>query len=65
MKRLLLKKSHVAKADTMGVLKRILWQPPGILNWLLEQSFTLDMFLSKFIELPFGTSLIVSARKAV
>lgn len=51
--------------DIMPVLKRVVWQPPGILNWLLEQSFTLDMFLSKFIRLPFGTSLIVSAQKAV
>lgn len=51
--------------DIMPVLKKVIWQPPGMINWLLEQSFALDMFLSRFIQLPFGTSLIVSAQKSV
>ena len=63
MKRLILSQSGSTANDMMPVLKKVIWQPPGILNWLLEQSFVLDMFLSKFVGLPFGTSLIVSAQK--
>lgn len=64
MKRLILSQSGKTPKDMMQVLKKVVWQPPGMLNWLLEKSFVLDMFISKFIELPFGTSLIVSAQKA-
>jgi len=51
--------------DIMPVLKKVVWQPPGLLNWLLEQSFILDMMIAKITPLPLGTSLIVAAQKAV
>lgn len=65
MKRLILFRFGTTPKDMMPVLKKVVWQPPGIINWLLEQSFALDMFLSRFIQLPFGTSLIASAQKSV
>lgn len=63
MKRLILSQSGSTANDVMSVLKKVVWQPPGMLNWLLEQSFALDMFLSKFVRLPFGTSIVASAQK--
>lgn len=51
--------------DPMSILRRVVWQPPGLLNWLLKQSFSWDLWISKIIPLPFGTSLIVAAQKAV
>ena len=65
MKRFMLSKSGNTSKDVMPILKKVVWQPPGILNRLLEQSFALDMFFSKIVPLPFGTSLIVAAQKAV
>lgn len=65
LKRLILSRSNNTPNNIMPILKKVVWQPPGMVNWLLEKSFGLDMFLSKFVGLPFGTSLIVSAQKSV
>jgi len=63
MKRLMLKQA--TKEDTMSVLTRVVWQPPKLLNFILEQTFMWDILLSRYITLPFGTSLIASAQKAL
>lgn len=65
MKRFTLQTDSYSPPDTLSVLRRVIWQPPRLLNWLLERSFDLDMFFSRFITLPIGTSIIVSAQKAV
>lgn len=62
MKRFMLKRDN---HDVMSVLRKVVWQPPGMLNWLLEKSFALDMYISRFVPLPWGTSLIVAAQKAI
>ena len=61
MKRLMLK--GTAKKDPMAVLTQVVKQPPAVINYILEQSFKWDMFISRYVTLPFGTSLIVSAQK--
>lgn len=65
MKRFTLGSGHGNASDPMSVLQQVIWQPPAALNWFLEKSFDLDMFFSRFITLPIGTSIIVSAQKAV
>ena len=64
MKRFTLQKRSDQIPDTLSVLRHVVWQPPAFLNWLLEKSFDLDMFISRFMSLPIGTSLIVSAEKS-
>lgn len=63
MKRLML--SKMKKKDTMSVLTEVVRQPPAFINWLLEKTFGWDMWLSRFVTLPVGTSLIASAEKAI
>lgn len=65
MKRFTLQKRSGSAPDTLSVLQRVVWQPPVFLNWLLLKSFDLDMAVSRWMKLPIGTSLIVSAEKAV
>lgn len=63
MKRLMLGK--IRKNDTMSVLTEVVRQPPAFINWLLEKTFGWDMWLSRYIALPVGTSLIASAEKTI
>jgi len=63
MKRFILAKYEDEPNNMMSIFKKVIWRPPRVFNWLLEMSFALDMFISRFIELPIGTSLIVSAQK--
>lgn len=65
MKRFILSTSGSGSKDMMSVLKKVVWQPPTVLNWLLERSFAWDLWISNIIPLPVGTSLIVAAQKAV
>ncbi len=65
MKRFMLFTRSNKKPDMLIVLTRVVWQPPAVLNWILEKSFDLDMLIFRFVSLPIGTSLIVSAEKAV
>lgn len=65
MKRFSLRHKADQKPDAVTILRKVVWQPPIILNWLLEKSFDLDMFFSRFVSLPIGTSIIVSAQKTI
>lgn len=63
MKRLMLRST--GKKDPMSVLAAVVRQPPSFINFILEQTFVWDMWLTRFMKLPLGTSLIVAAQKAL
>ncbi|MFZ5535471.1 MAG: class I SAM-dependent methyltransferase [Patescibacteria group bacterium] len=63
VKKLLISPAHTD--DTMAVLEGVLRMPAAPLNRLLLFSMRLDTYLTTRIALPFGTTLIACAQKAV
>jgi len=63
VKKLLISPAHTD--DTMAVLHDVLRMPAPLLNQLLLLSLRLDTYLTTRIALPFGTTLIACAQKAL